>query len=89
MELREMIEKLVRTFDKEANYWCNFIIEQSKNKDTAIYGAAVGRSTAYNEAVMMLNFALQNNVEKFEDFLSAYDEVKEKYGKPIDNSAQT
>lgn len=81
MELKDMIEKLVYALDKESDYWCNFAVANSTHPNKTMYGAAVGRGATYAEVVMLLKFALNNDIDKFEDFLTSYNDIKEKYQK--------
>lgn len=81
MELREMIEKLANALDKESNYWCNFAIATTTHPNERMYGAAVGRGATYAEVVMLLKFALNNDTNKFENFLASYNDIKERYRK--------
>jgi hypothetical protein len=81
MELKEMIEKLVNALDKESDYWCNFAVATSTHPNKMMYGAAVGRGATYAEIVMILKFALNNDTDKFEDFLASYNDIKGKYQK--------
>jgi len=81
MELKEMIEKLTNALDKESDYWCNFAVANTTNPDKMMYGAAVGRGATYSEVAMLLKFILNNDTDKFEDFLTCYNDIKEKYQK--------
>jgi len=81
MELKEMIKKLVDALDKESDYWCNFAVANSTHPNERMYGTAVGRGATYAEVVMLLKFILNNDTDKFEDFLASYSDIKEKYQK--------
>ena len=81
MELKEMIEKLANELDKEGDYWCNFAIANTTHPNRVMYGAAIGRGATYAEVAMILKFALNNDTDKFEDFLASYNDIKEKYQK--------
>ena len=81
MELKEMIQKLANALDKESDYWCNFAVATTTSPNQMMYGAAVGRGATYSEVAMLLKFILNNDTDKFEDFLACYNDIKEKYQK--------
>jgi hypothetical protein len=81
MELKEMIQKLANALDKESDYWCNFAVANTTHPNKMMYGAAIGRGATYTEVVMLLKFILNNDTDKFEDFLASYNDIKEKYQK--------